>query len=89
MTRAVFVMLKGAEGQSSSMSFGSCSIWWCWKEKLHWFRLSNMNVVVPLCFASHRLLCVMLWTFHVLRLSNGLGSSVLGSIYFLARKNSS
>ena len=33
-------------------------------------RLSNMNVVVPLCFASHRLLRLMSITFHVLRLSN-------------------
>ena len=33
-------------------------------------RLSNMNVVVPLRFASHRLLRLMSITFHVLRLSN-------------------
>ena len=31
-----------------------------------------MNVVVPLCFASQRLLAAMYWTFHVLRLSNRL-----------------
>ena len=35
-------------------------------------RLSNMNVVVPLCFASERLLRAMYRTIHVLRLSNGL-----------------
>ena len=28
----------------------------------HVLRLSNMNVVVPLLFASHRLLCTMYWT---------------------------
>ena len=33
---------------------------------------SNMNVVVPFCFASQRLLAAMYWTSHVLRLSNGL-----------------
>ena len=26
-----------------------------------------MNVVVPLCFASHRVLCAIYWKFHVLR----------------------
>ena len=33
-----------------------------------------MNVVAPLCFASHKLLRAMYWTFHVLRLSYGLVS---------------
>ena len=30
-------------------------------------RLTNMDIVLPLFFASHRLLCAMYWTFHVLR----------------------
>ena len=36
----------------------------------HLLRLSNMHVVVPFRFASHRLFLRMQMTLHVLRLSN-------------------
>ncbi len=58
---------------------GRYSIWWTLRfasvQNLgrHVLRLSNMNVVVPVCFTPHTLLRpICYWTFHVLRLPDGV-----------------